>query len=98
MQAAIESRLLTPRRKLDKGLTEPRFARQKVEWTQRRAAIATRLTETYGYCGVCAEDAINYVTHILKNRPVLRTPKSEGIEWQWELHPTQDETPANASG
>ena len=54
---------------------------------------------TYSYNSVaqevvCAEDAISYVTHILKNRPVLKTPKSEGIEWQWPLHPVQDGTAA----
>ena len=85
--AAIEARLLTPRRKLDRGLTEPRFARQRVDWSQRLAGIARRLVETYGYCDICAEDTIGYVTHVLKGRPVLKTPKNEGVEWQWTLHP-----------
>jgi serine protein kinase len=90
LRAAIEARLLTPRRRLDKGLAEPRFARQRVEWTQRRAAIRNRLAESYGYCDNCAEDAISYVSHVLKNRPVLKTPKSEDIEWLWPLHPVHD--------
>jgi serine protein kinase len=87
LRAAIESRLLTPRRKLEKGLTQPRFARQRVEWSQRRAAVANRLMESYGYCDVCSEDAIEYVAHVLKNRVALKTPKNEGIEWLWPLHP-----------
>ena len=87
LRAAIQSRLLTPRRKLEKGLTQPRFARQRVEWAQRRAAVAHRLMESYDYCDVCSEDAIEYVGHVLKNRVPLKTPKNEGIEWLWPLYP-----------
>ena len=87
LRAAIESRLLTPRRKLEKGLAQPRFARQRVEWSQRRAAVAHRLMDSYDYCEVCSEDAIEYVSHVLKNRVSLKTPKNEGIEWLWPLHP-----------
>ena len=91
LQAAIEARLLTPRRKMEKGLSQPRFAKQRVEWAQRRTAIAGRLQESYGYCVVCAEDTIKFVTHILKNQPVVKTPKNEGVEWNWPLHPVAGE-------
>ena len=80
---------MTSRRKVEKGLSEPRFSRQKVEWEQRRASITRRLIESYGYCSTCAEDAINYVSHILRKQPVVKTPKNEGIEWQWKLPSTQ---------
>ena len=36
---------------------------------------------------VCSEDAIEYVGHVLKNRVSLKTPKNEGVEWVWPLHP-----------
>ncbi|MCX8213083.1 MAG: protein prkA [SAR202 cluster bacterium] len=94
LRAAIESRLLTPRRKLEKGLAQPRFARQRVEWSQRRAAVAHRLMDSYDYCDVCSEDAIEYVSHVLKNRVSLNTPKDEGIEWLWPLHPVATGTAA----
>ena len=87
LRAAIEARLYPPPRRLDRGLTQPRFARQRVEWARRRSAIANRLLSSYGYCAECAEDLINYVTHVLKNRPVLKTPKGEGVEWLWPLNP-----------
>jgi serine protein kinase len=94
LRAAIESRLLTPRRKLEKGLAQPRFARQRVEWSQRRAAVAHRLMDSYDYCDVCSEDAIEYVSHVLKNRVSLNTPKEEGIEWLWPLYPVATGTAA----
>ena len=43
--------------------------------------------ESYDYCDVCSEDAIEYVGHVLKNRVPLKTPKNEGIEWLWPLYP-----------
>ena len=42
---------------------------------------------TSGYCSECAEDVINFATHVLKNRAVVKTPKSEGVEWFWPLNP-----------
>ena len=71
----------------------PRFAKQRVEWRRRRDGVARRLTNEYGFCGICAEDAIEYVIHILKSRSVIRTPKNEGVEWQWELNPRGPESP-----
>ena len=87
LKAAVEARLLPTRRQLERSLTMPRFAKQRVEWRRRRDDVARRLTNEYGFCGICAEDAIEYVIHILKSRSVIRTPKNEGVEWQWELNP-----------
>lgn len=87
IQAAVESRLFKSRRDLDKGLSQPRFARQRAEWTQRRSLILNRLTEHCGYCPICAEDLISYVSDALKNKPMLKKPKNEGIEWLWDLNP-----------
>ncbi len=85
LRTAIESRLFVPRHKLDRDLTEPRFARQKALWAQRRASITERLKNRYGYCSVCACDLLDYATHVLKGNPVMKAPKNEGIEWQWPL-------------
>jgi len=88
IKAAIEARLFTSRNDLNKGLTRPRFARQRVEWAQRLQSVAGRLVESYGYCNVCAIDIIRYVNHVLKSRPVVKTPRNEGIEWMWGRFPT----------
>ena len=88
LRASIEERLLPPRRKLERGLSEPRFAKQKVEWARRRSSIAGRLVQSSGYCQQCSEDLVNYVTYVLKNKPVHKTPKNEGIEWLWPLFPS----------
>ena len=88
LRAAVEAKLFPARRELERALTQPRFARQRVEWARRRSVIAGRLMETYGYCDTCAEDTISYVTQVLKNRQMLKTPKNEGVEWLWPLHPT----------
>jgi len=87
LHAAIEAKLFPSRRQLTSALTQPRFARQRVEWARRRSVIGTRLVEKYEYCAICAEDVIEYVTQVLKSKPVLKTPKGEGIEWLWDLHP-----------
>ena len=87
IRAAIEEQLFPSKRKVERGLTQPRFARARVEWTRLREAVANRLVGSYGYCGACAEDLIDYVPHVLKNRPVLKTPKGEGLEWLWPLSP-----------
>ena len=91
IQVAIEARLFLPLRKLERGLTEPRFARQKVVWSQRRESIRERLMSSYGYCSQCSEDLIAYVTHVLKGRSVIKIPKNEGVEWLWQLHPDYSE-------
>ncbi len=92
LQTAIEARLLLPRRKLERGLTEPRFARQKVVWAQRRESIMERLKNNYGYCHTCAQDLIEYVTFVLKGNVTAKTPKNEEVEWQW---PLSDSSSAN---
>ena len=85
LKAAIESRLFVAARKLEQDLNEPRFARHRAEWAVRRERIADRLTSLYGYCQLCADDTIDYVLHSLKSKPVLKTPRNEGLEWQWPL-------------
>ena len=87
LKAAIEARLFPDRRKLDRSLARPRLAKRQAEWARRRGAIYYRLISSCGYCPQCAEDTIEYVTHVLRNRTVLRSPKNEGIKWSWELNP-----------
>lgn len=88
IRTAIESRLFPSKRKVERSLTKPRFAKQRVVWARLREEIATRLVHSYNYCPQCSEDLINYVPFILKNRPVVKTPKNEVVEWLWPLHPT----------
>jgi hypothetical protein len=52
--------------------------------------IVKHLTEDYGYCGVCAEDLLEYVTQLLQKKTMLKTPKNESVEWQWDLYPTSE--------
>lgn len=87
LKEAIEKRLLISRDDLNKSLTRPRFSRQRVNWTQRWKSITSRLIDSYGYCSICANDLIRYVDHILKGRPSIKTPRSEGVEWLWERYP-----------
>ena len=89
IKAAIEARLFPTARDLERGLTRPRSSRQRAEWTQRRISIVNRLIEKYGYCAVCAEDLLEYVTELLHNKTMLKTSKNQDVEWQWELFPTQ---------
>ena len=96
LKAAIESRLFPSTRELNRALTRPRFARQRAEWSQRRISIVKRLIEKYGYCAVCAEDLLEYVTQLLQNKSMLKTPKNEGVEWLWELYPTSETLVATA--
>ena len=85
LEAAIEKRLFPDDRKVERGLSQPRFAKARVEWASRRSSVVNRLVSSYGYCARCAEDLVNYVPHVLKNRPVVKTPKNEGVEWEWPL-------------
>ena len=87
LKAAIEARLFPSRRQVQRTLTKPRFARQRVEWRRERTAVYNRLVGAYGYCDICADDLIEYVVHVLKGTAVLKTPKNEDIEWQWNLAP-----------
>lgn len=89
LKAAIESRLFPSDRDLQRALARPRFARQRAEWTQRRISIVKRLIEKYGYCAVGGEDLLEYVTQLLQKKAMVKTPKNEGVEWQWELYPTK---------
>ena len=87
LKAAIEARLFTDRRTIDRTLTRPRFSRQRIEWRRLRSAVYNRLIQNYGYCEVCADDLISFAVHWVKSGSVLKTPKNEGIEWQWKLNP-----------
>ena len=60
---------------------------EKINWARKRKSILERLVDSYGYCTHCSEDLINYVNHILKNRPVLKTPRGETVEWLWDFDP-----------
>jgi serine protein kinase len=95
LKAAIESRLFPSNRELHSALSRPRFALQRAElqraeWSQRRISIIKRLTEKWGYCAVCAEDLLEYVTQLLQKKTMFKTPKNESVEWQWELYPTSE--------
>ena len=95
LKAAIESRLFPSNRELHNALSRPRFALQRAElqraeWSQRRISIIKRLTEKWGYCAVCAEDLLEYVTQLLQKKTMFKTPKNESVEWQWELYPTSE--------
>jgi serine protein kinase len=98
IRSAIESRLFPPKRTLERGLSQPRFARQRAEWAQRRSAVAKRLIESYGYCEHCADDLIDYVAAVLKNRAVHKTPKNEGVDWLWPLNPGATDSGSAAPG
>ena len=87
LRVAVEQRLLPSPRVIERALTEPRFARQKVEWRRRYDAIINRLVESYGYSRPTAYDLVEYGLHVIKNRPVMKTPRNEGIEWLWPLYP-----------
>jgi serine protein kinase len=88
MKAAIDGRLFPDRRTLATTLSKPRSATNQVEWARRRGVIHNRLVRSNGYCQQCALDTVEYVIHVLKNRSVLRSPRKEGIEWQWRLDPS----------
>ena len=94
LRAAIEARLFPTTRVVERGLTQPRFSRQRVEWARRRSAISNRLIDSYGYCSVCAEDLLNYAGHVLNNKPVVKTPRNEGVDWLWLLNPVAPPSPS----
>ena len=98
LKAAIEARLFPTNRDLDRGLTRPRSSRQRAEWTQRRISIVNRLIEKYGYCAVCAEDLLEYVTELLHNRTMFKASKNQDVEWQWELFPTSTTLATQSNG
>ena len=88
LRAAVELRLLPAPRAVERALTEPRFARQKVEWRRRHEAVVSRLVDSFGYSQATACDLIAYGLHVIKRRPVIKTPRGEGVEWLWPLYPT----------
>ena len=95
LKGAIESRLFQSERELHNALSRPRFALQRAElqlaqWSQRRITIVKRLIEEYGYCAVCAEDLLEYVTQLLQKKTMIKILKNESVEWQWELYPTSE--------
>ncbi len=92
LKEAIEKRILITPNELSKNLTRPRSSRQRVDWMQRWRNINSRLTNSYGYCSICANDIISYVDHILNGRPSIKTPRNESVEWLWERAP-QDAAP-----
>ena len=87
LRTAVEQRLLPSPRVIERALTEPRFARQKVEWQRRYKAIVNRLVESFGYSRPTALDLVEYGLHVIKNRPVMKTPRNEGVEWLWPVYP-----------
>ena len=98
LRAAIEARLFPSERELTAALTRPRLARRRAEWTHRRVLIVKRLMDKYGYCGVCAEDILEYVTELLQHRAMFTKTKSAGVTWQWNLYPESDALATRAEG
>ena len=98
LKAAIEARLFPSTRVLTTALVRPRLARQRAEWTHRRILIVKRLMEKYGYCAVCAEDTLEYVTQLLQNKSMLKISKSANLTWQWDLHPESDSLAMRSEG
>jgi predicted Ser/Thr protein kinase len=86
LRNAIEERLFPSRRKLERDLARPRFAKQRAEWSQRRAAIISRLVLAYGYTDLSARDLVDFVSQILKKKPIIKILKHGGIEWGWPLY------------
>lgn len=97
LRTAIEEGLFPNRRRIDRALGKPRFAKQQVEWRRERTAIYNRLINAYNYCPQCAEDLLEFVAHVLKGRPVMKTPKYEGIEWLWDPNPSAPSDDAEPS-
>ena len=87
LKHAIERRLLPSHRELEQALSEPRFSKRRSDWEVRRENMASRMVSRYGYCQICADDTLDFALHALRSRPVLRTPKNEGLEWHWPLDP-----------
>ncbi len=96
LRTAVEQRLLPSPRVIERALTEPRFARQKVEWQRRYSAIVNRLVDSFGYSRPTALDLVEYGLHVIKNRPVMKTPRNEGVEWLWPAYPQDRPEPAPA--
>jgi serine protein kinase len=94
LRTAVEQRLMPTPRVIERALTEPRFARQKVEWQRRYSAIVNRLVESFGYSRPTALDLVEYGLHVIKNKAVIKTPRNEGIEWQWPVYPQARPEPA----
>ena len=87
LKAAIEAKLFPDRRTIERTLSRPRSASQRAEWRRLRSAVCKRLIDSYGYCEACADDVISYAANVVKRGVVVRTPKNEGVEWNWELNP-----------
>jgi len=87
LNAAIEKRLLSAPRTIERALNKPRFARQRIEWKSRYDGILNRLVVNFGYTNETGEDLIQYALHAIKNRAVVRTPRNESVEWLWPLYP-----------
>lgn len=98
LRAAIEARLFPSERELAAALTRPRLARRRAEWTHRRVLIVKRLMEKYDYCGVGAEDLLEYVTELLQHKAMFTRTKTSGVTWNWNLYPDSDGLATRAEG
>ncbi len=96
IRSAIETHLFLGRREIQRTLSQPRFAKQRAEWRRERSAVVNRLISSYGYCWECANDLIDYVVLVVRGGVVFKTPRNEGVEWQWGLNPTPPPPPEEA--
>ena len=90
LKAAIEARLFPSVRALTTALARPRLKRLREEWTYRRILIVKRLMDKYDYCGVGAEDLLEYVTQLLQKKTMFKTTKKADLSWQWDLYPRSE--------
>lgn len=86
IRAAVERQQFPDHKELRNELEQPRSSGRQAEWRWRRGAIRNRLIENYGYCGICADDIVEYVIFLLNGGEAFRVVRNE-IEWRWTLTP-----------
>ena len=87
IRAAVEKRLFPDQKALRNELEEPKASRATRRMApEERTSIHRRLVRSYGYCEVCANDLVEYVTFLLKGNDAFRVVHND-IEWRWPLNP-----------
>ena len=88
IRASVERQQFPDHKTLRSELEPPRSSGRQAEWRWRRGAVCNRLIEKYGYCGVCADDTVEYVLFLLNGGEAFRVARNENeIEWRWTLNP-----------
>ena len=81
IRGVIERMLFPDLRSMVQALTSRRSQGAAVAETP--ATVIQRLTREYGFCGECAEDAINYTRHVQRGGKTLRVQHHGRIRWLW---------------